>query len=316
MRYFFAIFGVFLFASNIAFADFTGRGKLREKIAQAKQIQNSGEEIIIEINGLKRSFIAKGIRNDKKNQPLVMVLHGGGGNAQNAQMISDFSQKAFKEGFVVIYPNGTNGDKNILLTWNAKHCCGSAMRDNIDDIKFFDKLIDYSITNLNIDKTRIYVTGMSNGAMMTHQIGIHLSHKVTAIATIVGAMFGDEPMPKFATSALIINGALDDHIPMNGGKPPKNKQAWDGTPMKPVNFQAEFWRKANSCNANPVIVENDKTIRIDYACKNGADVKQIIVKDGGHAWFGGNAGRKKNPIPSTSINSTDEIWDFFSNFKK
>ncbi|MBN8649325.1 MAG: hypothetical protein J0L55_15330 [Caulobacterales bacterium] len=315
MKYFIGLLGLIAFVSAPAQADFANRGKFRAKLEQKKQNNN---EIVLNIAGESRSFIVKGVRNNLKPQAMVMVLHGGGGNAENAEMMSDFTQTALKNNFIVIYPNGYSGDakRNILLTWNAGHCCGPAMRDNVNDIAFFDKLIDYSIANLNVDKKRVFAAGMSNGAMMTHNIGIHLSHKVTAIATIVGTMFGDEPMPKFKTSALIINGAIDKMIPINGGPPQGQKQAWDGTPMKPVNYQAEFWAKANQCMPTPVSAENDKIIRRDFNCPNGFDVNQIIVKDGGHAWFGGNSGRKKNPQPSNSLDATAEIWAFFQRFQK
>lgn len=315
MKYIFGFLAIALLFNTQAMADFANRGKLLKKF---EKMQPANETITIDINGVKRSFIAKGVRKNSKSQALVIVLHGGGGNAQNAQMMSGFTQKALKEGFVVIYPNGTgaNQERNILLTWNAGHCCGPAMRENVNDIEFFDKLIDYSVQNLNIDKKRVFVTGMSNGAMMTHNIGIHLSHKVTAIATIVGTMFGDEPLPKNKTAALIINGAIDNMIPINGGPPQGQKQAWDGTPMKPVNYQADFWAKANSCASSPAIAENNYVIRRDFNCPNSTDVVQIIVKDGGHAWFGGESGRKNGPKPTNSINATDEIWNFFQGFKK
>lgn len=82
-----------------------------------------------------------------------------------------------------------------FLTWNATHCCGYAMENNANDIGFISALIDKAIAQYGVDKSRIYVTGMSNGAMMTHQLAIALPNKITAIATDVGTMFGDEKMP-------------------------------------------------------------------------------------------------------------------------
>ena len=38
--------------------------------------------------------------------PLVLVLHGGGGNAENAEQMTGFTEKARKEGFIVVYPEG------------------------------------------------------------------------------------------------------------------------------------------------------------------------------------------------------------------
>ena len=39
--------------------------------------------------------------------PLVLVLHGGGGNAANAERMTGFTAVARSEGFIVVYPEGT-----------------------------------------------------------------------------------------------------------------------------------------------------------------------------------------------------------------
>jgi polyhydroxybutyrate depolymerase len=80
-------------------------------------------------DGIKRSYevrIPKGLDKGGLRVPLVLVLHGGGGNGVNAEAMTGFTEKAVKEGFIVVYPEGT-GRFGRLLTWNAGHCCGRAM---------------------------------------------------------------------------------------------------------------------------------------------------------------------------------------------
>src|SRR5258708_476161 len=55
--------------------------------------------------------------------PLVLVLHGGGGNARGAVRMSRMDAKADKEYFIAAYPNGTGPAEERLLTWNAWNCC-------------------------------------------------------------------------------------------------------------------------------------------------------------------------------------------------
>jgi len=114
--------------------------------------------------------------------PLVLVLHGGGGNAEVTERMTGFSHKAAREGFIVVYPEGTGGFTRKLLTWNAGHCCGYAMEQKIDDVGFISVLLHKLIQEYPVDSARIYVTGMSNGGMMTHRLGIELSDRFAAIA--------------------------------------------------------------------------------------------------------------------------------------
>jgi polyhydroxybutyrate depolymerase len=249
-----------------------------------------------------------------KPLPLVIVLHGGGGNADNAERMTGFTAKAQQQGFIVVYPDGSGRMRDRLLTWNAKHCCGYAMREKIDDVGFIDALIARLSRDYPIDAHRIYATGMSNGAMMAHRLGAELPQRFAAIATVVGTVFGDEVEPKSAVSALLINGMFDHHVPYLGG-PPGGRGArigsWDGTPTEPALAQAAFWAKADGCDANPQQQDRGAVIVWTHRCPNGRAVELQLVKDNGHAWPGGKAGSEMGDTPSTAISATDVIWKFF-----
>jgi polyhydroxybutyrate depolymerase len=264
-------------------------------------------------DGSKRTYVVRApasLPKDGTRVPLVLVFHGGGGNAENAERMTGFTQRARERGFIVVYPEGSG--RTRLRTWNAGHCCGYAMKQRVDDVGFVNALIDELIRNYPIDTRRIYATGMSNGAMMSHRIGIELSHRVAAIAPVVGAIFGDEKQPAQPVSALIINGLLDKHVPPDGGQsggPGAN--AWDGTPARPVVDQATFWAEANGCKRTPVVREDAKRIERTYSCPAGQDVKLVLLKDSGHAWPGGRRGSRMGDKPSTSMDATDVILEFF-----
>ncbi len=243
--------------------------------------------------------------------PLVIVLHGGGGNALNAETMTGFTDKAKREGFVVVYPDGSSR-RGQLLTWNAGHCCGYAMEQRVDDVGFIDALIDNLAARHAIDRARVYVTGMSNGAMMSHRVGIELSGKVAAIAPVVGAVFGDEPRPRSRVSALMINGLLDEIVPYHGGLTAgRTREAWDGTPPKPALHQARFWAEANGCSLTPRAEDRGRYLTSEHDCPDGTGVTMYSVKDNGHAWPGGKPGTSRGSTPSTSLNATDVIWAFF-----
>ncbi len=251
--------------------------------------------------------------------PLVIVLHGGGGNGKKAARITNFSGKAEREGFIVAYPNGTTGGLGPL-TWNAGHCCAYAMRENIDDVGFIGAMIDRMVSELPVDPRRVYVTGMTNGAMMTHRLGIGLSGKIAAIAPVVGALFGDENQPAWPVPVLIINGGIDKRIYPEGGHPVTGplSDASDANPA-PAAYQGEFWAKVNGCKPQPEELARQGSNPVAvwrYDCPPGREVMRYLVLDNAHAWPGGEKGRSRSDAPSMAMNATDVIWDFFKTHRR
>lgn len=265
--------------------------------------------------GVERSYLIRtpdesALRNGPV--PLVLVLHGGGGNAESAERMTGFTDKALKEGFIVAYPDGSGRFRDKLLTWNAGHCCGYAMERDADDVGFVGALIDRLADSYPIDPRRIYATGMSNGGMMAHRLGRELSDRLAAIAPVVATVFGDERRPPQPVSALMINGMLDKSVPHEGGPPGgRFNAAWDGTPARPALEQAVFWAEANGCAKNPAKDERGALLRWRHDCPAGRAVELYLLKDNGHAWPGGQRGTARGDLPSASMNATDVIWEFF-----
>ena len=190
------------------------------------------------------------------------------------------------------------------------------MEKQVDDVGFINALIDRLILNYPVDAKRIYVTGLSNGGMMTHRLGIELSHRITAIAPVIAGLFGDEKKPAHPVSAMMINGMLDQSVPYQGGAPGgRFPDAWDGSTIFPALAQGTFWASANNCEAAPEMNDQGAFVVARYRCPSGKDVKLYLVKDNGHAWPGGKPGSRRGDKPSTSISATDVIWEFFKSAK-
>jgi len=272
-------------------------------------------------DGLVRSYVLRGAEHlgpDHSPHPLVIVLHGGGGNSLNAERMTGFTEKAAIEDFVVVYPSGTsNSANNKRYTWNAQHCCAHAMRAQVDDVGFIRALIEKLSSEYPIDPARIYVTGMSNGGMMSHRVGIALSDKVAAVAPVVSGLHGDEALPDYPVSALMINGKLDASVPYQGGNGEgAHPYAADGTPLLPARAQGLFWANANDCKRFPVREKTSVYLRHTYRCSEGLGVEYYLIEEGGHAWPGGRLGTVTADAPVTNFDATDVIWQFFESHPK
>lgn len=271
-------------------------------------------------DGLVRSYLLRiptATGSGTEKLPLVLVLHGGGGNAANAESMSGFTALAAREKFIVAYPDGSGRMRDRLLTWNAGHCCGYAMQNRTDDVGFINTLLDRLIRDFPVDPQRIYVTGISNGGMMAHRLGSELSQRIAAIAPVVAAVFGDEKLPSSPVSALMINGMLDRSLPYQGGQPGgRFPAAWDGTPVKPAIAQAEFWGRINRCEEQPVRAERGAVQHWRYRCPSGRAVELYLLTDTGHTWPGGRSVRRGADAPGSTLDATAVIWAFFRKHRR
>ena len=114
----------------------------------------------IEAGGASRTFSVYRPQGLADAAPLVVMLHGGFGNGAQAERAYHWDSEADNGHFLVAYPDGLN------RAWNAGTCCGEPARANTDDVGFLTAMVGAIGQQIPLDRTRIYVTGMSNGAMM------------------------------------------------------------------------------------------------------------------------------------------------------
>lgn len=156
---------------------------------------------------------------DKKS-PLVIVLHGGFGNAEWIEKVLSINPTADRHGFRVAYLNGTEirGPKmKNRRTWNAGTCCGRAVRKNVNDVHFISEVIKEIIERHNVDNKSIYLVGHSNGSMMAYRFMCSRPNTVTAMVGIAGPLLLDKCNAQ-NVDVLHIHGGKDNHVPSNGGK--------------------------------------------------------------------------------------------------
>jgi polyhydroxybutyrate depolymerase len=115
--------------------------------------------------GLNRSYrlyIPAGVTSPA---PLVVMMHGGFGSAQQAERAYGWDELADSAKFVVAYPDG------VGRAWNVNGgCCGRPGRENVDDVGFINAVVGDVAANVNVDPRRRYATGISNGGMLAYAL--------------------------------------------------------------------------------------------------------------------------------------------------
>jgi len=187
--------------------------------------------------------------------PLVIGLHGGSSEGYEFLATPNLIPKARQEQFIVVCPNALRHPQYHLTTrWNAGDGYETAT-DSTDDVGFISALIDTMIVNYNIDTTRVYVMGFSNGAMMAYRVADELSHKIAAIGAVSGQMAYEDCNPEFSVPIIHFHGLDDDTNPYEGGP---NAQNFDILPA--VDTVMVVWRTVTNCSSIADTIFNENGI--------------------------------------------------------
>ncbi len=278
---FFSLLLVLTLFCNITFAQQTNTGSLVH-------------------DGVTREYISyiPASYDGSTSVPLVLSLHGYTQTANLFLSFADFRPIADTANFIVVYPQGLQ-DGFGQYNWN---CFGL---NSIDDVGFLSSLIDKMSMDYNIDLTRVYSTGFSNGGFMSHLLACELSEKIAAIATVGAGIPPNITLPCTTLTSmpvLLINGTTDSIVDYDTYATP----AFD------------YWKQQNNCsvegqNSVPDLDPNDGST-VDHifsiTCDNEVSVELFRVNNGNHEWPG------PTDSGNNDINSSEEIWNFFSRYNQ
>lgn len=272
--------------------------------------RKSEVEISFKVKQQDRRAVIVNASTDGTKRSVVIALHGGQGSAEIMRRNSGFDPVAKENGFMVVYGEGTEfgGDRHA---WNTGFLLRRQVRD-ADDIAYLDTLIDQLINKYDADPTRIYLTGGSNGGMMTFVYAVARSERLAAIAPVVASMFTFEKKPAVPLPILIINGAKDEEVPLAGGmsRNPLVRRAQDA-PYKPLADVVQFWVEVNrSQKPAETLEEGTVTTSVYPAANDGAVTEFIVDAAGGHGWPGARSWRDGN-APIQAFSGAERVWEFF-----
>jgi polyhydroxybutyrate depolymerase len=252
--------------------------------------------------------------------PVLLSFHGAGGTPTGHQRFTRTDSLADREGFFVVYPEGTLSGR--LLTWNAGTCCGPAVAGRVDDVGFALAVVDDLARRVAVDRHRLYATGMSNGGMMAHRLAAEASSRVAAIAPIAGGLVYPGFAPARPVPVLHIH-SLDDPIALyRGGL--RGRLAGVESMNPKVDGMMARWAAADGCSGSPEVRAERRNARGHTArllswsgCAGGSEVRLWQLTGAGHVWPG-QPRRAPSLLgtPTTVIDANEEIWKFVSRFRR
>ncbi|MBL4623644.1 MAG: T9SS type A sorting domain-containing protein, partial [Flavobacteriales bacterium] len=204
--------------------------------------------------------------------------------------------------FIVVYPQAL---VDPLTNNQTAFSSGINFFSGVDDVGFISSLIDTLASQYNIDTTRVYATGFSMGAFMSHRLACQLSDRLTAIASVSGQMAMSIPPncnPTKEIPIMHIHGTADGTVRYNG---------YDSLQMLSVDSTLAIWQTNNGCAEEPTLIFTlpntapDNFITTAYRwinCNNNSEILLYKVDSADHQWL---------YEPANDFNTATEIWKFF-----
>lgn len=275
----------------------------------------------------------------RKPLPVVLVLHGGAGNKEKMQTTTCASGElgdascldalADREGFAVVYPDGTSAPIfSGLRAWNAgggerglRCVSGPACEERIDDETYVARLLDELQRIVTVDRARVYATGFSNGAAMAQRLACVMADRITAVVAVAGANQFAEAQgcsPARAVPVLAVHGERDPCWAFEGGVGACLQE--DDNAYVGVRTSIEGWAARNGCGAVPEVTTFDDADRGDGTrvhrevwpgCR--AAVELLRVEGGGHTWPNGHQYLGVDRIGATTRDMDNgTLWRFLA----
>jgi polyhydroxybutyrate depolymerase len=262
---------------------------------------------------------------EKRELPVILNFHGGGGHGANEQEYSLMDRLADREAFLAVYPNGSGRFHKRLLTWNAGTCCGYAMINHIGDVGFVRALIAKLSEAVPIDRRRVYATGLSNGGMMAHRLAAEAADLIAAVAPVAGGMVLPAIRSSRPVPVMHIHSVDDPRALYSGGLGPPFPFTKTQVFHPNIDQMIARWAKHNDCSPELIVADrrSDTNARHHTAtryvfrnCRDNAEVTLWKLTGTGHVWPGGKQKVLERILgPSTDIiDANAEMWQFFRRF--
>jgi len=265
--------------------------------------------------------------------PLLFSFHGLGSTGLEQIHLTKFDELAELEGFITVFPNATNltgynctGNYTLPplpgaeIQWNLggeslQYCAG------IDDVGFVADMVNWFETNYAINASRIYATGMSDGALFSYLLAFNLTGTFAGIAPVCGPMpWGFGNLTSTPITVILMHGTDDQILYYDG------YGGYGGNVTYSVNETIAFWCGVNGINMTttpPVetvwgTTVTDSTIVHRYVYSGGTNGTQVIlfkVVKGGHTWPGGYLYSFLVGEVTTHIDGSAQIWRYLPPLK-
>ena len=156
-------------------------------------------------SGIERTYyldVPSDYRPGGARKPLIIGWHGTGGSHELWLDGHYPLREAVGDGAILVYPDALPTQSGINQ-WNQDR-----------DLQLFEDLLDD--LPVKYDPKRVFVTGHSSGAGLTHELGCHHGDRIRAIAPVAGSLTSSSCTG--AVAVMQIHGTNDTVVPIGLGQ--------------------------------------------------------------------------------------------------
>lgn len=295
---------------------------LRHSLPPMPTLTGQIEHGTMQHGGRTRTWIAYVPAKRAPSRPLVIALHSSMGTAQQVRESFgyDFDVLADQQGFVVAYPNGYDGH------WNEAKVKGpfAAKQENIDDVGFLHAMVDDVVKRYNVDRSHVYITGVSNGGSMVLRLALETPDFARAYAVVVASVPTSENLAvsprNQAVSILLMNGTEDPFNPWRGGDVVLHGVWGNRGPVLSTQESIDYFRTRAGLEGPPEVTgfpdrDSSDGSTVERSLWTGHDKPGVVlytIKGGGHdVPHPATYGRRLLGNSNRDIHAANEIWAFF-----
>lgn len=270
--------------------------------------------------GLERTYylhVPAGVEaREQPPVPLVLVLHGRGGDGPGTADLTGFDDVADERGFIVAYPTGVDGQWNYVDGIPGYEL-------NVPDVEFLRALVAELSARYPVDPARVYVAGFSNGGYMAQHLACKATDLFAAFASVSAAGYGGQPTncgDPDPVSILFIHGTADAVVPFAGLR----QQGPNGpiTVLASVEQTFNYWAYRLGCGEGirptvmPSVLSPAMEVHVLEAldCPAGFELRLVVIVGGGHNWPGrpGKLPAEIGGEVNLDVDASRYIWEFFA----
>jgi polyhydroxybutyrate depolymerase len=274
----------------------------------------------IAVGGLKRTYLTYVPKGLVKGSPLVVVMHGSGENGAQLRIETGygFERLADQHGFAVVYPNAYEG------YWDVCSIVGNddANGLHVDDVVFLGALVDQLITEIGVDRGRVFAIGSSRGGSMALRLALEDPSRFRAVAAVSANVpmpdnFKCKPAGQGTSSVMIMNGTKDPLVPFDGGEVSLLGLFYRNGKVRSSRDSGQYFADLNDITRKPETSETQVAdgVQVEHVLwRNDSNVEVELV-----ATHGGGHGipqpyRRHPRLLGPSLkepNGPEVIWEFF-----
>jgi polyhydroxybutyrate depolymerase len=260
----------------------------------------------ITVNGLERRYLLRAADLRGRHKPLMLCFHGGGGRVDWLARHSGLAESGRRQGYMVVFPLAQDG-------WiDSRPERGGSTRD----LDFVDALIDSLASSKQIDPSRVFAFGISNGGLLLYRIACERPDRIagfaTALANLPVAGLSARPGPPVPIT--MIFGSTDRVMPFDGGHIQRGLRVGVGGEVISAQETLRFWLMRNRLDGTPQLRRLESAGHLidveDYSAGlDQAPVRYITISDWGHRWPAWGVASSSG---SDKFNAADLVTEFFS----